>query len=502
MARWRQSFYKLVPSWLSSGDGEKVLYSLGAITDIFVEKARQSLTARFPSYSGPTGLRMLGEERGIPRGREESNVGFARRLQAWRGPRGHLVRGSAYAMLRQIWHYFDGIEVQEIDAGGNVFTVARDGTESATHGGTWEWDTLQVQTPVAALDSDPPTHDDNAADDGDDALNPGHVIVNPGTTGTIDIHCDGTPGRLIFIHVLSGLNSADLNTVTLPDGWTEIENNFVAAGGTGAPYQHWLFYMVVPATEYFTSVTVTCTANASGPVNGDRFIARAVNVPGVYDADPIVQLLTTDGNATAGNSFTVSTPLLDPYAIKTISLAFIGSKVTTHNPIVTDRGSFTEVGLERTAGATGVGLGEQYMINEFGTPDGTLTVGGSSALSIIMVTVRQRQPWYRFWLKLIPEDDQGITDWGTWAEDAARGTGTWADGVNETWGQTGVTPGDAQMVSNLFKGEHPWKMAGTKAEWLVLVLDQDTEHEPIGTWKHWLYNGLPERYSGWRYWKL
>jgi hypothetical protein len=255
MARWRHSFYKLVPSWLSTGDGEKVLHTLGRLTDGYLERVRQSLTARFPSYAGPTGLRLLGAERGIVQGRSEDNAGYARRLQGWRGPRGHLTRGSAYAMLRQIWHYFGGIKVQELDPGGNVYTVLRDGTESATHGGSWDWDAPFWPTRVAGVEDDPPAHDADAASD------VGDTSVAPLATGTLTVNCNGTPGQLIFIHVSTGRNTGSLvaNTIAIQqDGWTELDSQ-TANTGTGSPYQHVVFYKVVPPGEYFTSVDIACT---------------------------------------------------------------------------------------------------------------------------------------------------------------------------------------------------------------------------------------------------
>ena len=140
MSRWRHAFYKLVPSWLSTGQGELVLYSLGRLTDGFIERARRSLTARFPTYSGPTGLALLGDERGILKGRNESLTGYARRLRGWRGPNGHQVRGTPFAVLFQIWNYFGGLESQSLDNAGNVYTIAADGTRTASHGGSWDWD--------------------------------------------------------------------------------------------------------------------------------------------------------------------------------------------------------------------------------------------------------------------------------------------------------------------------------------------------------------------------
>jgi hypothetical protein len=485
--RWRHVFYSLVPSWLSSGDGEKVLYTLGRVTDAFVERARQSLTARFPTYVGPTGLRMLGEERGIVQGRGEANPGFARRLREWRGERGHLVRGSAYAMLRQIWHYFGGIKAQEIDTGGNVYTVERDGTESATHGGFWNWD--EPPPPVAGFDDlalTPPAHDADAGTDVGSLLFSGGI----GTAQSLTLTCDGTPGRLIFLNLSTGIG----NTMTPQgDGWDLVAENEVTSG-----YVHRVYRKIVGPYESFTSVEVVCVNGGLGVSN--RAIGRAVNVPGVYrDGDVIVEVETASSLLAAP-----PTPALAGTIFDVLGLGFFAGRTGTYSAVP----GWTEIGAERVAGGPlGIGIDEQYTrVPVGGVPSDTLTTGGMTdpRTSMIFVSVRHKLPqdWFRFWLKLVPSASHGITSWGTWAQDEARGTGTWGDGNNETWGQTGVTPGDARVIENLFKGARPWKMAGTKAEWLIVVLGQDEAHEPDGTWGSWIYEGEPTRYEGWRYWKL
>lgn len=499
MARWRHSFYKLVPSWLSTGDGEKVLHTLGRVTDWFVERARQAYTARFPTYSAPTGLQMLGAERGLPRGKNENNVGYARRLHGWRGEHGHQVRGSAYAMLRQIWQYFGGIKAQEIDAGGNVFTVARDGAESATHGGFWNWDAPPPPVPgfpVAGIDPTPDAaeHDATAGSDfgTPEGAGTGAVEVAASGAGTLTLHCDGTPGRLIFLNLVG--NNTETTAVPRGEGWVLVATN-VAPTGTGGPYTHHVYRKICGPYDTFTNVVVDCVNGDT--VDGAHFIGRAVNVPGVFTGDPVLEVVIADGDGTV-----VITPELAGQTFNTLALAFIAGRATTY----TEMAGWAELGAERTDGAPGVAVCEQIALNAAGVGVAPVAVvlGATSAVSLIFVSVQHKveQDWFRFWLKLVPESDQGIHSWGTWGEDAVRGTGTWGDGADETWGQTGVTPGDAAVVSELFRGDHPWHMAGTKPEWLIVVLGQDEAHEPDGTWADWIYEGEPTRYEGWRYWKI
>jgi hypothetical protein len=146
VSRYSRAFYALVPSWLSSGDGEKVLFALGELKDAFVERVRQSLEARFPSRAGESALALIGADRGLFRGRTETAAHYAARLIAWRYPRGHRVRGNALALLEQVWNYFGGMRVRTIDVRGNVYELAEADVESetVTHGAAWNWDGAPV----------------------------------------------------------------------------------------------------------------------------------------------------------------------------------------------------------------------------------------------------------------------------------------------------------------------------------------------------------------------
>jgi hypothetical protein len=136
-----RSIYKfLVPSWLSAGDGGKVLDVQTGQIDDSVEKMRESLVARFPTYAQDDALTLIGQDRLIPRGRTEEAAHYAQRLIGWRYPRGHRVRGSAFALLNQVSEYFGGVYCWTIDAKGNRHEHAADGTESYSYGYAWDWD--------------------------------------------------------------------------------------------------------------------------------------------------------------------------------------------------------------------------------------------------------------------------------------------------------------------------------------------------------------------------
>jgi hypothetical protein len=134
LVRW------LVPSWLYRDDGEKVLWTLAAMLDTSVQRLREGLEARMPTRAGDSALRLIGADRGIPRGRSETSAHYAERLVRWRWPRGHRTRGSALAWLEQLSEYWGGLPVASVDVRGNLFERSAAGVETVTHGTTWEWD--------------------------------------------------------------------------------------------------------------------------------------------------------------------------------------------------------------------------------------------------------------------------------------------------------------------------------------------------------------------------
>lgn len=124
MARFRTSFLKLVPSWLSEGEGGDVLWSLGLLMDAWMERLEQGLHARFPSHAPSDALAFIGRDRRIVRGIDESAGSYVGRLlrwlDAWRRA------GSAASVLGQLWGYFNTYRVR-------MRTVASNATRAVWH---------------------------------------------------------------------------------------------------------------------------------------------------------------------------------------------------------------------------------------------------------------------------------------------------------------------------------------------------------------------------------
>lgn len=144
MARFSTAWPKFVPVWLHEGDGRAVLSVVNAFLDMTVERMRQALISRFPTMTGDTGLSLIGKDRGIPRGRTEVAAHYAERLKRWRWPKGHRVRGNAFAALEQVSEFWGGMLCQTRDDRGNTHTRTAAGVESWAQGDTWNWDNQSV----------------------------------------------------------------------------------------------------------------------------------------------------------------------------------------------------------------------------------------------------------------------------------------------------------------------------------------------------------------------
>lgn len=142
---WRNSIFKLAPSWLvgtpqSADEGEFVWYSLMVTLDAFLRRAELGLIAKFPTYAPTDAFPYLSRDRRILRGRDETDAQFAIRLKRYLDD--HRTRGNPFAMMEQIRAYL-GVDVlcRTVDARGNWYTIATDGTYSTSlDTGNWEWD--------------------------------------------------------------------------------------------------------------------------------------------------------------------------------------------------------------------------------------------------------------------------------------------------------------------------------------------------------------------------
>lgn len=238
-ARYRlsQIFYSLVPAWLSRGpsprgggvteaEGEALLWLINKLADGSVERTRQSVYLRFPSYAPKSSLPYHAQMRGLVQGRAELDSAFRKRLIKWRYPRGHRVRGSAWAWLEQLslyWQSADGAqpEAYTIDVSGNRFhragitaSEASAGTDPAltyTAGVAWDWDGAapspnwgRIWTVLVAPAgmTEHPTLDDPTLwggltldEAGDAGYTVGQTLATPHDTQLIRDMLQGTNGR-------------------------------------------------------------------------------------------------------------------------------------------------------------------------------------------------------------------------------------------------------------------------------------------------------------------
>lgn len=103
-SRWRYAFYKLLPPFLTTtGEGERLAYTIGRTRDAFVERIRQTVLMRFPTKAvDRAALSYIGADRMLTRGLYETDESYTRRLLAFRGPDAHKTRGNGETFVRQL----------------------------------------------------------------------------------------------------------------------------------------------------------------------------------------------------------------------------------------------------------------------------------------------------------------------------------------------------------------------------------------------------------------
>lgn len=139
------------PSWITDLEGGLVGYALDLIKDASMKAFVLGLRARFPlDPADPTGqttappdaLAAIGRDRRVQRGIFETDLQYAARLLTWLDER--KTSGNPFTMMRQLHAYTGtahGCSFRTVDARGNWYSRAADGTESAVlKTGNWNWD--------------------------------------------------------------------------------------------------------------------------------------------------------------------------------------------------------------------------------------------------------------------------------------------------------------------------------------------------------------------------
>jgi hypothetical protein len=106
----RDSLLALAPPWLSDprDAGGKLLYTAGLLGDALIDKTEQALKARMPGLADPSALPLIGADRLMPRGPDETDAQYATRLRKafplWQ------EAGIDAGVLRQVLGYLEAFK--------------------------------------------------------------------------------------------------------------------------------------------------------------------------------------------------------------------------------------------------------------------------------------------------------------------------------------------------------------------------------------------------------
>jgi len=99
----RDSIKRLSPPFLAQGVAEKILYTIGLSADAVAEKMNQASQAHMPGLCDPSCLALIGADRVMGQGPNESNASYAVRLQKAFDTWQHA--GSSRSVLQQVLGY-------------------------------------------------------------------------------------------------------------------------------------------------------------------------------------------------------------------------------------------------------------------------------------------------------------------------------------------------------------------------------------------------------------
>lgn len=128
-ATYRDAIYQTAPRWLQGPILGKVLYTFGLHLDLLADGAVAAVKKRFPGATGYNDeIEIVGAERGIRRGRNESDEAYAERMREWLDDL--AGKGGPYSMLKQLGGFYADapMVIELVYRSGARFTRALDGT--------------------------------------------------------------------------------------------------------------------------------------------------------------------------------------------------------------------------------------------------------------------------------------------------------------------------------------------------------------------------------------
>lgn len=140
MQTFRDAIRRASPSWLTGYWGYRLLYAMAIQLDALGDAVTFGVKLRFPGvYSGES-LPLIGRERGIVRGFDETDAAYTARLLRWLDALRR--KGSPYELLRQLRGYLTGhdVRIRVVNNGGAWYTQNVDGSTEYVLAANWNWD--------------------------------------------------------------------------------------------------------------------------------------------------------------------------------------------------------------------------------------------------------------------------------------------------------------------------------------------------------------------------
>lgn len=136
-----QSVKAKLPVWMQRSVGFRFILVLVVLADVGAQMLLEALYARFPGVGTPTALPLIGRSRGMIRGMNETDLGFAGRLIQWLDR--WRIAGSQKAIAQAVRDYVSGNpKVRVVNRGGTMTTIDAAGVVTVQTGVAWDWDSL------------------------------------------------------------------------------------------------------------------------------------------------------------------------------------------------------------------------------------------------------------------------------------------------------------------------------------------------------------------------
>jgi hypothetical protein len=142
---FRDMLLQKVPPWLRRGTAQKILVSIGQHVDAYADAVVAGVKLRFPGFYTDESLPLIGRERRIRRGPNESAATYATRLLRWLDD--HRHRGNPYTMLAQLFAYYapNSFAITMVYRSGRYFAMDANGVVTRGDFDTSTWDDLPEQ---------------------------------------------------------------------------------------------------------------------------------------------------------------------------------------------------------------------------------------------------------------------------------------------------------------------------------------------------------------------